>query len=107
MATSHLTAHCSMVCFHRLSRHVSGTICALSTIAEHAFGKEVSVRCDHCHRVMRRRSSRTVLDESGSLSITAWRCLSCQSDTEELFVLSRDTQPRRIRYAVAPAMMVP
>jgi hypothetical protein len=66
------------------------------------------VRCDRCHRVMRKRSGRTVLDESGSLAITAWRCLSCQSVTEELFVLSRDrrVQPRRIRYAVAPAMVV-
>jgi hypothetical protein len=66
------------------------------------------MRCDHCHRVMTRRSSRTVLDESGSLAITAWRCVGCQSVTEELFVLSRDcwAQPRRIRYAVAPAKVV-
>jgi hypothetical protein len=61
------------------------------------------MRCEHCHRVTTRRSSRTVLDESGSLAITAWQCLRCHGVTEELFVLSRDrwAQPRRIRYAVA------
>lgn len=66
------------------------------------------MRCDHCHRVMRRRSSRTMLDERGSIAITAWRCVGCQSDTEELLVLSRDRreEPRRIRYAVAPAEVV-
>ena len=62
------------------------------------------MRCEHCHGIMMGGRSRTVLDESDSLAITAWRCPNCNGVVEELYVLSRNgqAQPRRIRYAVSP-----
>ena len=46
---------------------------------------------------------RTVVDDSGSLAITAWTCAACGNLIEELHLLSRDgkTQPYPIRRAVA------
>jgi len=46
---------------------------------------------------------RTVVDDSGSLAITAWTCAACGDVIEELHLLSRDgkTQPYPIRHAVA------
>jgi hypothetical protein len=48
--------------------------------------------------------SRTVLDESGSLAITAWTCAACGGLFEEIHILSDDgkTDRRGIRYAVRP-----
>jgi hypothetical protein len=46
---------------------------------------------------------RTVVDDSGSLAITAWTCAACGDVIEALHLLSRDgkTQPYPIRRAVA------
>lgn len=62
------------------------------------------MRCEHCHGILMSVSSRTVLDDSGSLAITAWPCARCGGVTEEIRILSRygKAQPRRVRYAVAP-----
>ena len=61
------------------------------------------MRCESCHGIIMNGRSRTVLDDSGSLAITAWRCSSCGGVIEEIQILSRygKAQPRRIRYAVA------
>jgi len=62
------------------------------------------MRCEHCHGIMMNGSNRTVLDDSRSLAITAWRCASCDGVIEEIRILSRSgtAQPRRIRYIVKP-----
>ena len=62
------------------------------------------MRCKHCHGITMGGRSRTVLDDSDSLAITAWRCPSRDGMIEELYALSRNgqAQPRRMRYAVAP-----
>jgi len=62
------------------------------------------MRCESCHGIMMNGSSRTVLDDTGSLAITAWRCSSCDGVIEEIQILSRygKAQPRSIRYAVQP-----
>jgi hypothetical protein len=46
---------------------------------------------------------RTVVDDSGSLAITAWTCAVCGDVIEELHLLSRDgkTEPYPIRRAVS------
>ncbi len=46
---------------------------------------------------------RTVVDDSGSLVITAWTCAACGDVIEALHLLSRDgtAQPYPIRRAVA------
>ena len=62
------------------------------------------IACRSCRDTVRGRSSRTVLDDSGSLSITAWTCARCGGVIEEIRILARDGQarPRPIRYTVAP-----
>ena len=59
------------------------------------------MRCECCNGIMMRRSNQTVLDDSGSLAITAWKCPRCQGIMEELFVRDRRAPLRRIRYTVA------
>ncbi len=61
-------------------------------------------RCKHCHGIMSHGESRTVLDDSESMAITAWRCSSCDGVIEEIQILSRygTGRPRRARYIVRP-----
>ena len=68
---------------------------------------EATMRCEHSQEIMMSRSSRTVVDDSGSLAITAWRCPGCDEVViEEIYILARDgeARPRRIRYAVVTAL---
>ena len=46
---------------------------------------------------------RTVVDDSGSLAITAWTCAACGNLIEELHLLSRNgkARPYPVRHAVA------
>jgi RNase P subunit RPR2 len=55
------------------------------------------MRCESCHGVIMNGRSRTVLDDSGSLAITAWKCSNCGGVIEEIQILSRygKGQPRR------------
>jgi len=61
------------------------------------------VRCKSCHGI-RSGGSRTVLDDSGTLAITAWRCPGCGGVIEEIHLLSRygNASRHRILHAVAP-----
>lgn len=36
------------------------------------------MRCECCHGIMVKDSRRTVLDDSGALAISAWKCSSCE-----------------------------
>ena len=62
------------------------------------------IACRYCCDTVRGRSSRTVLDDSGSLSITAWTCARCGGVIEEIRILAQDGQAqlRPIRHTVAP-----
>lgn len=62
------------------------------------------VACRYCRDTFMGRTSRTVLDDNGSLAITAWTCARCGGVIEEIRILLQDgkTRPRPIRYAVAP-----
>jgi hypothetical protein len=61
------------------------------------------VRCAHRGGLWMSSRRRTVVDDSGSLAITAWTCADCGELIEEIRILSRDGRPglRPIRYAVA------
>lgn len=61
-------------------------------------------RCRHRRSPLSNEPIRTVVDDSGSLAITAWTCTLCGNLIEELHFLSRDgtAQPYPIRHAVAP-----
>ncbi len=60
--------------------------------------------CRHCYDTVIGGTGRTVLDDSGSLAITAWTCARCGRVIEEIRIMVQNgkAQPRPIRYAVAP-----
>lgn len=62
------------------------------------------IACRHCYDTVIGGTSRTVLDDSGTLAITAWTCARCGGVIEEIRIMAQDgkAQPRPIRYAVAP-----
>jgi DNA-directed RNA polymerase subunit RPC12/RpoP len=63
------------------------------------------IGCQYCRGTFMGGTSRTVLDDSGSLAITAWTCARCGGVIEEIRILTQDekVRPRPIRYAVAPS----
>ena len=62
------------------------------------------IACRHCYDTVIGGRGRTVLDDSGTLAITAWTCARCGGVIEEIRIMVQDgkAQPRPIRYAVAP-----
>ena len=58
--------------------------------------------CHYCREAVLEGASRTVLDDSGSLAITAWTCGRCGGLSEEICLLAKDGQARArpIRYVV-------
>jgi hypothetical protein len=68
------------------------------------FWQRGPMTCDHRTNGLLNQTSRTVLDDSGSLAITAWTCSKCGGVFEEIRILTQDgkTQTRPIRFAVAP-----
>lgn len=60
--------------------------------------------CRHCYDTVIGGTGRTVLDDSGTLAITAWTCARCGRVIEEIRIMVQGgkAQPRPIRYAVAP-----
>lgn len=66
--------------------------------------REPSQTCGHQGGRQLHGRSRTVLDDSGSLAITAWTCAACGGLIEEIRILSHDGKAdhRRFQYAVRP-----
>jgi hypothetical protein len=62
------------------------------------------IACRHWYDTVMGGRGRTVLDDSGTLAITAWICAKCGGVIEEVRIIMQGgkTQPRPIRYAVAP-----
>ena len=62
------------------------------------------IACRHGHDALIGGRGRTVLDDSGTLAITAWTCARCGGVIEEIRIMVQDgkAQPRPIRCAVAP-----
>jgi hypothetical protein len=62
------------------------------------------VACRHCYDTVIGGTGRTVLDDNGTLAITAWTCAKFGGVIEEIRIMVQDgtAQPRPIRYAVAP-----
>jgi hypothetical protein len=59
--------------------------------------------CQYCPGIVTGETGRTVLDDSGSLAITAWTCSRCGGVVEEIRILAQNgkAQPSPVRYAVA------
>ena len=64
----------------------------------------VSALCRYCHKTVVARTSRTVLDDDGSLAITAWICGECDSVNQEIDILPKNGQVmlRPNGYVAAP-----
>ena len=64
------------------------------------------IACRNCYGAD--GTGRTVLDDSGTLAITAWACAKCGGVVEEIRILVQDrkAQPRPIRYAVATPRLI-
>ena len=62
------------------------------------------VACRHSYDMAMGGRGRTVLDDNGTLAITAWICARCGGVIEEVRIMVQGgkAQPRPIRYAVAP-----
>ena len=62
------------------------------------------IACRHWYDTVMGGRGRTVLDDSGTLAITAWTCAKCGGVIEEVRIVVQGgrAQPRPIRYAVAP-----
>jgi hypothetical protein len=62
------------------------------------------IACRHCYDTIMGERGRTVLDDSGTVAITAWTCATCGGVIEEVRIMGQDgkAQLRPIRYAVAP-----
>lgn len=70
-----------------------------------SFQQRGPMTCDHRNNgLLQQRTSRTVLDDSGSLAITAWTCSKCGGVIEKIYILAQDgtTQAGSARFAVAP-----
>ena len=68
------------------------------------FRQSGRMTCEHRAKGLQNQTSRTVLDDSGSLAITAWTCPKCGGVIEEISILGQDgkAKTRPVRYAVAP-----
>jgi len=76
----------------------------LNSVALDFLQRKNQTACRHCHDTVIGGIGRTVLDDSGTLAITAWTCARCGRVIEEIRIMVQDgkAQPRPIRYAVAP-----
>lgn len=70
--------------------------------ASWVYDRRAAKPCEH-RRTFLNGTSRTVMDASGSLAITAWTCADCGGLIEEVHILSRGGMSghRPIRQAVA------
>jgi hypothetical protein len=75
-----------------------------NSVAVDFLPRKKQTACRHCHNTVIGGTGRTVLDDSGTLAITAWTCARCGRVIEEIRIMVQNgkAQPRPIRYAVAP-----
>ena len=76
----------------------------INSVALNFLQRKNQITCRHCYDTVMGGRGRTVLDDSGTLAITAWTCARCGGVIEEIRIMGQDgkAQPRPIRYAVAP-----
>lgn len=77
----------------------------IKSVAFNFLQRKNQTGCRHCYDTVMGGKGRTVLDDSGTLAITAWICARCGRVIEEVRLLVEDgkAEPRPIRYAVAPS----
>ena len=74
-----------------------------NSIAFDLLQRKNQIPCRYCHDPVMRGTGRMVLDDSGTLAITAWACARCGAVIEEVRIMARGGKARLrpIRYAVA------
>ena len=67
-----------------------------------AAAMETLMQCSRCPGFMARDRSYDLLDDSGQLSFSAWRCVRCGGIIEEILasIPGGTRKRRRLRYAV-------
>jgi hypothetical protein len=77
---------------------------SLNSVALNILPRKNQIACRHGYDTVMGGRGRTVLDDSGTLAITAWTCAKCGRVIEEVRIMAQGgkAQPRPIRYAVAP-----
>jgi len=75
----------------------------INSVALEFLQRKNRIACRHYCNTVVGGKGRTVLDDSGTLAITAWTCARCGGVIEEIRIMVQDgkAQPRPIRYAVA------
>ena len=75
-----------------------------NSAAPNLLPRKNQIVCRHWYDAAMGGRGRTVLDDSGTLAITAWTCARCGGVIEEVRIMlqGRKSQPRPIRYVVAP-----
>jgi len=75
---------------------------AFNSVSLNLLQRKNQIACRNCYGAG--GTGRTVLDDSGTLAITAWTCAKCGGVVEEIRIMVQDgkAQPRPIGYAVAP-----
>jgi hypothetical protein len=58
------------------------------------------IACRHCYNTVIGGTGRTVLDDSGTLAITAWTCARCGGVIEEVRIMVQGgkARPRPVRF---------
>lgn len=76
----------------------------LNSVSLDVLQRKNQFACLHCYDAVMGGRSRTVLDDSGTVAITAWTCATCGGVIEEVRIMVQDgkAQPHPIRHAVAP-----
>jgi hypothetical protein len=61
------------------------------------------MRCPGCHHMMLNTSCEEIPDDTGTMTITRWRCRPCHETAEQIRVSAgyRGSRPTTISYAVA------
>jgi len=76
----------------------------INSVALDFLQRKNQIACRHCYDTVIGGTGRNVLDDSGTLAITAWTWARCGGVIEEIRIMVQDgkAQPRPTRYAVAP-----
>ena len=76
----------------------------LNSVALDLVQRKNQIACQHYYDAVIGGRRRTVLDDSGTVAITAWTCAMCGGVIEEVRIMmqGRKSHPRPIRYVETP-----
>jgi len=72
----------------------------LNSVALDLLQRKNQIACPHCYDTVMGGRSRTVLDDSGTLAITAWTCTKCSRVYEEVRIMMLDRKSHLVRFGM-------